>query len=131
MTHFIDVVNSSLHFVNNTENITSNGIVHLAYPFEFQPPKSGETDGGATIKISNIDRRIAGAVRQISSPIVVTIQAILASNPDMIEQEWDSFHLGHVSWDQLNMTGHLTGLNDDDELVNKHTFNPRIAPGLF
>ncbi len=66
-----------LRLVNNTEAITYDGQSYEAFPFKFTPPaEDEEREAVATVKVSNVDRRLAEVLRQIQGLAGVDIQVV-------------------------------------------------------
>lgn len=77
---------STLRFVNNTEDITSNSNLYTAFPFEVtMPDDSEEKEPVADLRIDNVSRELIDEIRTIQSPPLITISVIIASTPDTIE----------------------------------------------
>lgn len=125
-------ISPPIRLVNNTENITSNGNEFIAFPFtpvwadsrEDAPPR-------ARLTIDNVSREIAQAIRSITSPPTVTMQLILASAPDVIEQPLPDFKLRNVTWDAGKVSGELTVEDFTAEPYPAGVFSPASFPGLF
>ncbi|MGE0699042.1 MAG: DUF1833 family protein [Hyphomicrobiaceae bacterium] len=97
-----------LRFVNNNETVASNGHTFEPYPFRAViPGEDQDQPQGASIAISNVDRRLVRAVRSISGPPVVSIQAVLASDPDTIELEFTGMLMRNVRHNAMEITAEL------------------------
>lgn len=116
----------------NGEDITSDGETFFGWPWELKRPDEGESaDYEAEITIDNIDPEIVTALMASTVPPTITIQLILASAPDDVEQELANFKLKNVEFDAATIKGAL-GLTDlRDRPVCCKTFLPSISPGLF
>lgn len=117
---------------NNGEDIVSRGNTYVGFPFEITLPD--ETDGQAPVaklRVSTVDRRVIQAVRQISSAPTVTIEVVLASQPDVVEASFPELQLTMTPWDSFTITGDL----EIDTLAHERypylTFTPSTAPGVF
>lgn len=121
-----------LRFVNDNQNITSGGNEFLAFPFVFEEPDQGEGAGGlARIRIDNVDRQIAQTIRELQTAPDVTVQIVLASDPDTVERELGNLKLVSASWDRLEVSGDLSPVRDQDEPGCSWRFTPATAPALF
>jgi hypothetical protein len=121
-----------LRFVNNTENITSNGDAFLAFPFDYVAPDEGNEGAGiGRIRIDNVDRQIAQTIRELQTAPTVTVQIVLASDPDTIERELGDLVLASASWDKFEVSADLSPLRDHDEPGCSWRFTPGEAPALF
>lgn len=96
-----------IRVVNNIEDIVSNGATFVGLPFEIELPDEGERPGEARIRVDNVDRRIVKAVRSIQTPPDVTVQVILASQPDVIDMEITGLKLRDTTTDAAAVTGYL------------------------
>jgi hypothetical protein len=127
-----DDLASPLRFVNNNENVTSNGNVFTAYPFEITlPDDTVEHAPTCKLRIDNVARDLVTAIRSISSPLDMTIQVILASDPDTIEVEYSDFKLVDVSYDAFTIEGTISIEGFAHEQYPGRTFLPSNFPGLF
>ena len=117
---------------NNMADITSNGNVFTAYPFELNLPSDlSDSLDEVQLVIDNVDRSIVDLIRSLTLPATVTLQVILASDPDTIELEAPEMKLKSVQYDGLQVT---MGIQYEDVLNNKipgSIYNPQNAPGLF
>lgn len=127
-----DDINPSIRVVNNTVNITSNDNVFTAFPFEIELPDSREEAAPrARLKIGNVTREVAEALRTIQSAATITIQVIRAADPDTIEKTWQPFTMRNVEWDINVVSADLLLEEIDIEPVPLHKFTPGFFPGLF
>ena len=127
-----DDLSQPIYVVNNNENITSNGVQYIAFPFEITLPDN--RDGApprAQLAIDNVSREIGEAIRSISSAASVKIQIIRAAAPDTVEIEWPYFSLRNVKWDFTKVTGDLTFEDFISEPYPAGKFVPAYFPGLF
>lgn len=122
----------TLRFVNNNEAITSNGENFIAYPFQFIEPDYGENGAGiGRIRIDNIDREIANTIRTLQTAPTITVQVILASDPNTIERELSGMIMPSASWDALEVSGDISAPRDHDEPGCSWRFTPAASPALF
>ena len=119
-----------IRLVDNIEDIVSNGATFVALPFELELPDEGERPGEARIRVDNVDRRIVEAIRSITTPPQVTIQIILASDPDAIELEIPTLTLRDATYDLTAVTGFLRFEDITVEPVAE-SITPARFPGLF
>lgn len=110
----------------------SRGETYVAYPFDLQlPDDSDEPAITALITIDNVDREILATLRQLTSRATVTMEIVLASDPDTVEQSFPDFELGSVPWDALTITGELTQESFLNEPYPAGVFAPAWFRGLF
>ncbi len=128
------IVGGPLRFVQDLQDLTSNGNVYTAFPFQVTLPSDSD-DGVLQIKlvIDNIDRQIAQTIRTIppSSPPVVKIDLVIASQPDTIEMSMPDLTLRNVTGDAFQIEGELR--IDEEDLVPfpEGAFTPQDFPGIF
>ena len=128
----LDVSGGKLRFVNNTVDIDSRGNTFTAYGFGFVPPGEGEGERGlASLTIDNVDRRIALVIRSLLTRISITVEIVLAADPDTVEQTLPEFSMVSAGGDRLEITGDLAVDDDSEEPLCAFAFNPFFAPALF
>jgi len=113
--------------------VTSDGNVHLPYPFRVSMPSELEDRlPEVTLEIDNVDRQIVDAVRSVGgSPMTVTMKVVLASSPNVIEAGPIEFTLRDVSYDASVVQGSL-GFDDPlNEPFPGDSFTPARFSGLF
>lgn len=127
-----DELTENLYFVQNNENITSNGNEHIAASFSLSLPVQEEGQVQDTsLSISGVNRQMIELIRSIQSPLDVEISIIRANDPDTLEAgPWD-FKLRSVSYAQDTVSGSLlfeTALRNNASTikVTNQTF-----PGAF
>lgn len=126
-----DDLEEPIRVVNNIEDIESRGLTFLGCPFELDPP-GDDADGPteARLRIDNVNREIVVANRSITSPPTVTIEVILASDPDAPEVTISHLTLRNVSWDAAYVQGTLRFEDLSVEPVSQRV-TPGRFPGLF
>jgi hypothetical protein len=128
------IVDGPLRLVQDLQPLTSNGNVYTAFPFEVRLP--ADRDAGPAkvlLTIDNIDRSIAVALRSIppSSPPTVTIDLVIASQPDTIELSMPDLTLRTITGDALQIEGELRMDEEDLTEFPEGSFTPQVTPGLF
>lgn len=120
-----------IRVVNNNEDITSRGNIYQAFPFEIILP-SQDPDGipRASLRFDNVDRTAISIIRGVEFPPNVTIEVILASQPDTIEVSFPNLTLRNVKYDAEAIEGELLFENLFSEPVTL-TMTPSRFPGLF
>lgn len=124
----------TFYVVNNNEDITSQGQLYSAYPFDIAlPNETGDQVPEVTLRIDNVNRMLTDWVRRESTPPKVRLQLILASSPDTIEVEVDYLTLENVSWTATTIQGRLIV---EDRMNDKfpsagHKYDPSQFPGIF
>lgn len=117
---------------NNMEDITSNGELFVAYPFELALPSDSNDESPKTrLSIDNIDRSLMATIRSITSAPTVRIMAVLASTPDTLEVDLPGFSLVNISADAMAISGDLSIEDFTTEPFPGDRFLPSSTPGLF
>jgi len=125
--------NDVFRIVNNTENITINGVLWEAFPFIFvMPGEGGEGIKSAVIEIDNIDRRIQQEVTMAAGKTVTAeFNIILASNPDAVERGPFKFILRDFKVTKHKVRAALYDFYLDDLNIPALAYTPQNFPGLF
>lgn len=112
--------------------IESNGNTFVFMPYEIWLPRDDASGTvSARISIQNTDRSIVQHARNVTRPINVKIQTVLASDPDIVEIEFDNFQLSNVKYNVASIEGDLTLNYWGLEPFPSHNFTPSNFPGLF
>lgn len=120
-----------IRVVNNNEDITSRGNIYQAFPFEIVlPGEDPDSPPRAAIRIDNVDRSVIALIRSISSAPTVTIEVILASQPNIVEIAYSSLALRNVRYDPSTIEGELFFEPLFNEPITA-TMTPSRFPGLF
>lgn len=118
--------------VLNTENITSNGNLFTATYFQFTLPEtSNQAPQGCSITVDNVDQQMVPLLRSITEPLQVTLQVVLASQPDTVELELADLLLRDVTWDSNQIQGNLVADDPLNQAFPAHLYEPRTFQGLF
>jgi hypothetical protein len=121
-----------LRFVNNSEDVVSNGNTHLAYPFQISLPDEREdSPAQVTLIIDNIDQSIVAGIRLLTKPPKITLEVILASDPDTVEAGPFEFSLNGVEYNAITVTGTLAFEEVLNEPYPCDSFDPTRFPGLY
>jgi len=122
----------SIRVVNDKIDITSDGDLYTAYPFEIILPDSREdAPPRAQIRIDNVSREISQAIRSISTPPSVAIKIVRRETPDIIEMEFSGMKLVNVPYDVLSVSGYLEFEDLTREPYPAHNFNPSSYGGIL
>jgi hypothetical protein len=122
----------ALRVVNNPEDITSNSNVFTASNFELVLPSYSDSDtGAATILLENIGQTLIASIRSESDPMTVSIDLIVASDPDTaLAGPWN-FTIRKVSYNLTSIRADLEHDSYLDEPYPVGDFTPNTTPGLF
>lgn len=121
-----------IRVVRNKENITSRGDLYVAYPFDLTLPDDIEdTITRVNLTIDNVDRSITQTIRTITGAPTVTLEVVLAEEPDEVEAGPFEFALRDVTYNAISVSGELAFEDILNRAVVRHTFTPANFPGLF
>ena len=123
---------NSFYYVNNTQNITSNGQEYSAFPFQFNLPND-EVDSvpELSITLDNIGLELINDFSQNTDSINCEINLVFASNPDYSELKISNLVVKNISYDKSFININL-GYDDILNLqVPSDTYNPIDFPGIF
>ena len=121
-----------IRVVNNFEPIASQGYTWTAYPFEItMPSESDDQIPVMILKIDAVDRQIITVIRSLQGPPEITLDVILAAQPDIVEASVQGFKMKSVSYDNLVVEAELRLEEILSEPFPQHAFTPALFPGLF
>ena len=121
-----------IRVVNNFEPIVSQGYTWAAYPFEItMPSESDDQIPVMILKIDAVDRQIITVIRSLQGPPEITLDVILAAQPDIAEASVQGFKMKSVSYDNLVVEAELRLEEILSEPFPQHAFTPALFPGLF
>lgn len=112
--------------------VISRGEEFLFLPFNIELP--AQDDSGvarARISVDNISREIVDAVRRANSAVSITVEIVLASDPDTPEVTASDFKLDRVTYDAFTVTGDISVEYFDLEPFPSRRFTPSDFPGIF
>lgn len=116
----------------DTRGVISRGQEFIGFPFEITLPNEDEDQSPrAQLRIDNVSREIVRAVRSIRSPADVTVEIVLASEPDTVETALEGFQMRSVTYNALTVEGDLTVEQFDLEPYPSRRMTPSNYPGLF
>lgn len=123
---------TTLRVVNNTQNVTSNGDLYVAFPFQIALPADlAEELPSLQLTISNVDRRLIDELRTVVDPIGVSMQIVSATTPNTVEVGPFDFELTFARYNINSIIGTLTTDPLMHEPFPADVFNPKDFPGLF
>lgn len=75
-----------LHVVNNSENITSRGMLFYGWPFKITLPEDVDSiiAASATVEIDNVDPVIWQSIRALHWSPTVVLEVIISDEPDSV-----------------------------------------------
>jgi hypothetical protein len=111
--------------------VMSNGEQFTALPFEIVlPGQAPNSPPVSTLKMDNISREIALAVRRMNSAADATISVVLASDPDVTEILIEGFQLNNIRLDALIVEGELNLERTDLTQFPPQKMTPSYFRGL-
>jgi hypothetical protein len=119
-------------YVNNTQNVTSNGNEFVGYPFEITlAVDDGETLPSVEVKFDNVDRELMEVIRGLTSAPRITLQLVLSNAPDVVELSLEDLELMDINYDLQSISGRLVS----SDLLNApypcDAYDPAQFAGLF
>jgi hypothetical protein len=110
----------------------SRGQTFQPYPFAATLPDdvSGQAPS-CSLTIDNVQRDVVQILRQVSTPPTVTIEVVLASDPDRVQKGPYELSLRRAQWNALTVTGELGYEALLDEAAASERFTPNLFPALF
>ena len=95
-------------WVNNTEDVTSQGVLYSSFPFNLQLSIDDEQHlPQVQMAVDNVDRALVALVRSSPLPPECTVKIVLSSQPDVIELETVGLKILDISYDAYYLTGTL------------------------
>lgn len=120
---------------SDSVDTVSRGNTFIPFPFEIKLPDSSDGKVSSTsISISNVDRRIVMAIREMTTgsvPPTVLIEIVLASDPDVLEAEFEGFSMTDAKYNKINVQASISQESFYHEPFPKDSFTPANFPGLF
>jgi hypothetical protein len=129
-----------LRVVNDHADIVHGGETYYAYPFEVVLPIDSETElPTAKVRLDNVSHTMfdGGAkgfmwyFRNVTEPVEVTLDVVLADTPDTVEAGPYTFWLREIAYDVDTIEGTLAYETIWDEPFPCRTMSPQFYPGLF
>jgi len=127
-----DDLDSPVRVTSDSQQTTSNGNDYTPFPFVISLP--AETDAElakVNLTIDAVDRSLIEIIRSLTSPPSITLEVVLASDPDTVEAGPFDFTMRDVQYDALTIT---SSLQFEDILNTKwpgDSFTPSLYTALF
>lgn len=122
----------TIRFVNNSVDITSNGNVYEAFPFQITlPADDGEAIKDINITIDNVALELIDELRSITDYIYVKLELVIASNPDLVEVEIAELKIVSIEYNSTTITATLAMDNFLGTDLSNEKYTPSNYPGLF
>lgn len=95
------------------------------------PDEQDKSPPASKLTIENVTRDLIPLARSVNTPPKVTIEAILASDPDVVETSWPDFDMSNLQASATQLIFDLTVDSLSSEPYPADTFSPAHFPGLF
>lgn len=95
------------------------------------PSDTEDSAPAAQLSISNVGRDLIATLRSIETPASVTLELVLASDPDTVGFTLPVLDMASANWDKDTVTLSLTIEALDLEPFPAGTFDPGSFPALF
>ena len=119
-------------FSSDGVDTTSREKTYIAYPFAGSlPDETEDLPAEMTISVDNVDRRIVQGLREAAGVPEVTIEIVLAAEPDTVEVGPRSFKLMEATYDAAIVAGRLVQDVGLDDAWPYPQITPRTLPGIF
>ena len=123
---------STLYLVNNTVDITSRGNSYIAFPMKItMSPDDGQSARNARIVFDNVSLELIDEIRSVTTPIDVKIEAVLASDPDIVEIDIGELKLANISYNAQSISASLVYDDFLNTELTSESYTPTFYPGLF
>lgn len=123
---------SDIRLVNNTQNITSNGLLYTSFPIKIGlPVDDGETARELTLTLDNVGLDLVDAIRTVTDPMDVKIEMVLASIPDEVQISFTELKIQTISYNKTGITARLFMDGFLNTEISGEKYVPSLYPGLF
>lgn len=120
-------------FVNDTQDLVSNGDTYYGAPFRYVLPNNPEQGNStAQIQVDNVGRDLMAWIELSAGGegATITLGQVLRSNPDNIE--WAvTLDLTNIRADAFTVTADLGFKNLYEQSAIALSYTPAAAPGLY
>lgn len=121
-----------LRLVNNSSDIVSNGNTFTAYPMKIRLPiDDGETARDIQIDFDNVSLEMIRNIRSVTESIGVSIQMVLASQPDVIQMSLDDLLIGNITYNATKISASIVMDNFLSVEMTSERYTPNNFPGMF
>jgi hypothetical protein len=123
---------STKRYVDDYENVTSNGQTYTAAAFAGRLPNDVEDQiPSVNIVFDNVDRTLMTDIRSATGPPEIEINLVLQSDPDTVEIGPLEFTVRAVDYNKMTVSGTLQYEDILNETIPDHRYSPQLYPGLF
>lgn len=112
--------------------VTSRTEDYIYLPMEVTLPTDDQMSAPRMqIVIRDVTRYLIPVIRSIPTSIPVTIELVLASDPDTVEATFSGFELAGITYNRDQVTGDLSIPTLTAEPFPAGTFTPASFPGIY
>lgn len=126
--------NTVLRACANLEDITSNGQLYTAFPFELVlPPEDNQRIQKIDLVFPNVGQELMELVRAYPPGLhpKITFKLIISDDPDTVEKQIDFMEVQNVDYDAMAIKFELTSSNIFARKTCVATYNQSEFPGMF
>lgn len=121
-----------IYLVDNTEDIVSRGNTYLAFPMRIiLPENDGESVRETSITFDNVSRELIKEMRKITTAITMTIETVLASDPDYVQISYADMKLKTITYNDKTITGKILFDSFLNVTLPSETYTPLNFRGIF
>ena len=123
---------SEYFYVNNREDIISNGQTYTAFPFDFVlPDDNPDSEPELNITISNVGLELIDSFRGNTQDITAEINMVFASFPDFSEISITDLVVRNISYDARAINITLAYEDILNTTIPSSIYSPTDFPGLY
>ena len=142
-----DDLAQTIRVANNRKDVTSNGNAYTGVPFSIRLITDDERPPRGEIEVQNVggpDKsadedpdaapvtpRVSEIVMPLRGPIAARFLIVLASSPDVIEEEFNDLVLRDVSADSISVRAAIVSRFYDREPATKYRIRQEVTPGAY
>ena len=123
-----------LRAVNDLKPVTSRGDQYEPFPFDVRlPPDDGSHSPAVQIIFPHVGRELGRLVREHAPHMrpIITMELILASNPDLVEKRIDFLEVNAADYDAAQITFSLSAGSIFGRKANPNIYDQAQFPGIF
>jgi hypothetical protein len=124
-------VDAPIRVARNGEAVVSQGVTFEKGWFDLEAPTDNGEPPRGRITVPNIDRSVSSMLLALRYPPRVRLQAVLASDPDTIIEDYDFLYIRGIEGDAETVSGSLDSWNFTGEPWPARGGTQDRFPGLF
>ena len=123
---------SNVYLVGNTVDVVSRGNTYIAFPMNIVlPSDDGEASREVTIDFDNVSLFLIAKLRSIVTPIICTIEMVLASDLDSVQTSIDDLKVRSITYTKQRVSAKLYMDSFLNVELTSEKYTPNSYPGLF